>query len=555
MSLRLIVLFGFLLLLEFLLPPLRAEYLIDLSAIFILSLLSWQLLKRKALSNQIYWLRWLAFGLSLIYLIFLILEAQKISDWWAQPNETWRSLMHSWFALIAIIVGLSSTQVIRFFSQIQNHPPRFIALIYTGFALASTILLVLPISLKPGYSLSYLDAFFTSVSAISGTGLIVSNTAETFSTFGQFVLLIVIQAGGIGIITFSGLLLLLIGKKLGLKERVVQDDLENLWFFRNLKQFVIFVSTVALIAEIVGAILIYPFMRARFDNFFEAAFHSIFQSVSAFCTAGFSTLPQGMIEADGHPFVLFVVGGLSIFGMLGIPTLLGILKFFDPTSLVRRLGAYAKMELWLAIGLLLFGTLSLFFIEAANDIYSSTWDRFVDAFFQSSQRASGFNSVVIRELEPASLFILMPLMFIAGAPMSTAGGVKTATIGIVLIFAYSFLKGRHEASFANRRISSTLLTKAVTLIVCYLGILFFGFISLNFIETATSFELFFEALSALSVCGFSLGITESLSDGGKTIIIILMMLGRIGILTGLYAILQDRRPERYRHPIGDFYVG
>jgi trk system potassium uptake protein TrkH len=146
-------------------------------------------------------------------------------------------------------------------------------------------------------------------------------------------------------------------------------------------------------------------------------------------------------------------------------------------------------------------------------------------------------------------------MLIAGAPMSTSGGVKTATIGIILIFSYSFLRGRYEASFGGRRLSATLLTKAVTLLVCYLVILFFGFFSLNFTETATSFELFFEALSALSVCGFSLGITPHLSDFGKGVIIILMMLGRIGILTGLYAMLQDRRQERYRYPIGDFYVG
>ncbi len=555
MKTRIIFLYSLLFLLEFLVPSFAGEYFVDVLVLFGLSVFALQLLRRRAHSKTIFWLRWTFFSISLVYLAFLISMIIDVQNWWRAPDQNWRGLMHSWFGLNAIVIGLSSKKIIRFFYQIQNHPPRFIAACYTGFALASTALLSLPFSLNAGFSLSFLDAFFTSVSAISGTGLVVTNTAETFSVFGQVVLLVVIQAGGIGIITFSALLLLLIGKKLGLRERVVQDGLENLWFFKNLKQFVLYVSLIALVSEAVGAVLLYPFMRARFEGFFEASFHSLFQSVSAFCTAGFSTLPQGLLEADGHPFVLFVIGGLSVLGMLGIPTILALFKYIHPSSIVRRLNAYAKMELWLALGLLVFGTFSLFFIEASNSIYLSSWDRFVDSFFQSSQRAGGFSSVIIRDLEAASLFILMPLMLIAGAPMSTSGGVKTATIGIILIFSYSFLRGRYEASFGGRRLSATLLTKAVTLLVCYLVILFFGFFSLNFTETATSFELFFEALSALSVCGFSLGITPHLSDFGKGVIIILMMLGRIGILTGLYAMLQDRRQERYRYPIGDFYVG
>lgn len=553
---RLSILFFILFGMELILPSFRFELIFDLSILFILSTHLIQLIQRRSISKRLHWTRIGLFVASGIYAFFLLKNFwDHRTQIFEPPGQSWRSLMHAWFFLSAMIVALSSAPFIRFFANSQQNPPRFISLIYTLTALIFSLLLVLPVSLQENIELSYLDAFFTSVSALSGAGLVVKNIALSFSLFGQILLLILIQAGGIGIITFSSILLFIMGKELGLHERVMQDDLERLWFFGSIKKFVISVSLVVFAIEFVGALLILPFMLSISDSFLEACFHAVFHSISAFCTAGFSSLPNGMLIADGHPFILIVIGILGIIGMLGMPTIFGILYLLNPKSPIRRLGAYQKMEGLMAIGLMLFGTLSLFFIEAGSTIYYSSFDRLIDSFFQSSQRGGGFNSVIIADMSIPALFILMSLMFVAGAPMSTAGGIKTSTIGTILIFVISFIRGKSEASFAKRRLPPILLTKAVTLLCLYLFSLFIGYMILIHTESATGFELLFEAVSALSLTGFSLGITENLTSFGKATIILLMMLGRIGITTVIYALIQARKPDRFRYPQGDFYVG
>ncbi|PIR23508.1 MAG: hypothetical protein COV44_02415 [Deltaproteobacteria bacterium CG11_big_fil_rev_8_21_14_0_20_45_16] len=530
--------------------------LVDLSLILFFSWYFWTLVNKRCFLKGLKIIRWLLWGGCQVYLVALLIELVKSPDMLLQhPGAQFHAIVEAWLILGLVFMGATSPRVVRFFSNIQNNPAQFIALTYFGVALGAALLLILPISLNYGRELSPLNALFTTISAISGTGLVVVNTATTFSMFGKFIILIVIQAGGIGIITFGGALLLSIGKELGLNERVLQDTTERLHFLGDLRSFFKLVAIVVFSIEIVGAILLLPWHLSIIQNPFDAAFQSLFHSISAFCTAGFSTLEQGMFAARQSYSTLLTIGGLSVLGMLGIPTIVNILELLKKKQGYHKLSANSKLELLVNSGVLIFGLLSIFIVEFMNPIYNSTADQFMQALFHSSQRSAGFNSMDIASYTLPSIFILVSLMAIGSAPMSTGGGVRTSSIGLFIVFVISFLRGQTEASFAGRRIPLFIFLKAASLIFLHFSILFFGFIALVLTQKAPPLDLLFEATSALSLTGLTLGATASLDSIGKWILIFLMLIGRIGILTGIYALIRSRRPARFRYPQGEFYVG
>lgn len=542
---------------EFVLPPFPGEIVVDGIALGLLSGLLVGCVRMRTPRPILKILKAALFSASLVFLGFLAFYIYEHPNrLMEEPSSQWRGLVHGWTVVGLAIILLSSKTALRFISNLQSNPARFIVVVYSAFAIISSLALVLPVSTQPGVEISWLDALFTSVSAISGTGLVVLNTAEAFTFFGKFVILLVMQAGGIGIITFSGILLLVIGKELGLREKIIQDDSERMYFFGDLKAFTATVALVVICFESLGAILLYPWMLTQFESPWLAAFHSIFQSVSAFCTAGFTTLTDGMLAASGASLPLITIGALSIFGMLGLPSILNIARYLKPSEQYKKLGAYTKLEILMAGSLIAFGTISLFIVEMNNtEIYAGSMDRLLHSFFQSSMRNAGFNSVVIADMSLPAIFVLLGMMIVGGAPMSTAGGLKTSTIGVLLIFVVSFLRGTSEASFAKRRVPHVLLTKAVSLITFYFSVLFIGFVLLSITQPGDPISILFESISALSVTGFSLGLTPDLTPFGKSVVIVLMMVGRIGLLTAVYALILNRRRERFRYPQGDFYVG
>lgn len=538
-------------------PRFEWEYLVDLSVVLLLSLFIYRQCQRRCISRVIFGFRYAFFITSLVYLLLMVLYLSTFTGTInALVGDHWKNFVHGWFFCSLGVVLLNSPKFLRFLGRLQDNPARFVAAIYLAVPTAASFLLILPISLQSGAEITLLDAMFTSVSAISGTGLTVTNTGLTFSMFGQFVILIIMQAGGAGIVTFSGILLLLIGKELGLRERVIQDDTERIHFMGDLKTFTGIVAAVMIGFETLGAILIYPFMRSVSSGTGEAIFNSIFHSVSAFCTAGFTTLPDGMEAAAGAPFPLLVIAFVSIAGMLGLPTIVNLFEFFrSRQNMFFRLRAYSKLELIMATSVLTFGTLSIFLVEVGSEAYTSWGETLLHAFFQNSMRNAGFNSIPISSYGLPAIFILMSLMIVGGAPLSTSGGIKTSTVGVVLIFVISFIRGRADANFAGRRISQGLFLKAVTLVCLFLSVLFIGFVSLALTQKAEAIEILFETISALTVTGFSLGITPELDTIGKSIVIALMLIGRIGFLTAIYAVVIGQRQVKYRLPPGDFYVG
>jgi len=492
----------------------------------------------------------------LLYFLLILRLAFGTPDLiYSYATGQWNSLIKGWFILNLLILVLSSAQWVRFLSRLQTHPARFIVAVYTSAATLCSLLLILPVSLQEGVDLSLLDALFTSVSAISGAGLLTINVSETFSMMGQTIILLFIQAGGIGIITFSGVLLLVIGRELGVHEKVIHDETEKIYFMGSLKNFALFVAAFMFIVESIGVVLIYPTMQGLFDQPHVALFHSIFHVVSAICTAGISTLPTGLVELDGAAFPLTLLSAITFLGALGAPTIIQIVKVFDWRSPLRKISAYAKFELILMFGFLFLGFLVLWLIEASNPFHETLWSSGLHSFIQSSMRATGFSSMPIDEFTLPGLFVLLSLLIVGGAPISTAGGLKTATVGIILVFVWSFLRGQSDANFMGRRIPPVLFIKAVSIVVIFGLLGLAGFLALYLTQELDALSVLFETFSALAVCGWSLGATTDVNTVGKTILILLMMIGRIGMLTTIYFFIMRRKRRNYQYAQGEFYVG
>ncbi|TVQ79742.1 MAG: hypothetical protein EA369_04085 [Bradymonadales bacterium] len=541
---------------QFLLPPYWGEAAVHLLALTGFSFLLGRVCLRKALNASLRWIRWGFYSLGFIYLLLILrLSFQEPEILSQRATAQWLSLVQAWVILNAAVLALSSAQWVRLLARLQAHPARFIVSVYTGAAVLCALLLVLPVSLQPGIELGLFDSLFTSVSAISGAGLLTVSLPDHFSFFGLFVILVFIQAGGIGIITFSGILLLFIGRELGVHDKVLQDDTEKLYFLGSLKRFAAFTALFMLVVEVIGVILIYPSMRVLFDDPLVALFHSLFQVVSAICTAGLSSLPQGLLYLNAAPFPLILLGFIAGLGALGAPTIIQLVKYFDYRSKLRKLSAYAKLELCIAGGLLLGGCLLLFLVELGNPFHQNLGSLGLHSLIQSAMRATGFNSMPIEAYSLPGQVSLMSMMLIGGAPISTAGGLKTGTLAVIILSIWAFLRGQQEASFAGRRIPAVLFTKAVSIVFFFAVLGFLGFLGLYLTQSLGAMELLFETFSALAVCGWSLGITSDLDRVGKLIVILLMMIGRIGVLTTIYFFIIRRKRRNYRYAQGEFYVG
>jgi trk system potassium uptake protein TrkH len=512
---------------------------------------------RRSFSPLIRWARWSFFTLGALYFLLLARSAFLNPDLVLEfTTHQWNSWIQAWTILNFFILVLSSPQWVRQMTKLQSHPARFIVSIYSASALICSLFLVLPVSLQGERQLSFLDAIFVSVSAISGAGLSPLNIAETFSRFGHLIILLFIQAGGIGIITFSGILLLIIGRELGVHNKIIQDDTEKLYFLGSVRRFAAFVALFMVIVETIGVILIYPWMAEIFEQPSDALFHSLFHVVSAICTAGLSTLPRGIEDFNSHPAPLAILSVVAFVGALGAPTIIQLVQYFDWRSPLRKISAYAKLELSIGIFFVVAGGLVLMAFEWTNPFHQS-WDSVVThSFTQSFMRTAGFNSMPIDAYSLPGQISLLNLMLIGGAPISTAGGIKTGTLAIIVLFILSFLRNSSDASFAGRRIPSILFTKAVSIAFIYGLVGLGGFLLLYLTQkNESAFALLFESFSALGVCGWTIGVTSDLNAIGKAFVICLMMIGRIGVLTALYFFIIKGRRRNYQYAQGEFYVG
>ncbi len=425
----------------------------------------------------------------------------------------------------------------KLYKILTSNPPVSLMMSFAGVILIGTVLLMLPSASVRGRVTPFTDALFTATSATCVTGLIVQDTGDYFSLFGQLVILILIQIGGLGIMTISTAFALIMGKRLTLKlenlMHSVVGESEQLNVFQLLKNIVI----VTILIEGIGAILLFPVFSRDMSSSL-AMYHSIFHSISAFCNAGFSLFSDSLVSFVDNPLLNFTITTLIILGGIGFAVLIDLYRYVMHVDKVRKLNLHSKIVLTVSAALLVIGFVSIYIGE-----YSSVMEgfsinrRILSSWFQSvSARTAGFNTVDMSGLAPSSLLILMVLMFIGASPGSTGGGIKTTTFAVLGLSVISMLKGRRELSLFNRRISLSNFREATSLITLAAGIVFFIVFLLFLFEKQAFEKLLFEAISAFGTVGLSTGITSELTRIGKMLITILMYIGRIGPLTLIYAL-------------------
>jgi trk system potassium uptake protein len=434
----------------------------------------------------------------------------------------------------------------------------FLVLITVG-----TLLLLLPFSTASGQWNNPLVALFTATSAVCVTGLIVVDTGSYFSSFGQGVILTLIQIGGLGYMTANTFLVLLLGRRLNLRDRLaIQQSMDNTALSGG-SSLIMSIIAMTMIIEITGIFCLYPVFNHDFGAG-RGLWLSVFHSISAFNNAGFSLFEDSLMQYALQPWINGVITALVIFGGIGYQVIMEMFMWVRNRLKGNRCRTMFSLNYKIVtsttVALLLLGT-AAFFLTEFNNLGTlggvSAPQKLLMAWFQSViARTAGFNTINIGAMGNASLFIMIALMFIGASPGSTGGGIKTTTIRILLACTRMVLRGQEEVLSYRRQIPPSRVLKAIAVVVGSALAVVVATMLVSISNPTLSFiTVLFEAVSAFATVGLSTGITADLSDIGKYIIIITMYLGRVGILLFMAAFLGDPKPTLIQYPEEELLVG
>ena len=430
---------------------------------------------------------------------------------------------------------------------------RTIFLGFLGVILLGSLLLFLPISSADGKSKNYIDCLFTSVSCACVTGLITLNTATTWSLFGQFVLLLLIQTGGLGVITVTMIFSVALGKRIGLSGRSIMQDSVSAMEIKGIVKFAKFIVFGVLIFEAAGAVAMMPVFIRDFGAL-KGIWYSVFHSVSAFCNAGFDLLGYetpfvSLTAYKADPVINITIMLLILIGGLGFLTWEDVKKF---RFRFRKYRTQSKIILVSSL-VLVFVPAIYFFIFEFGDL--PLGERILTSLFQAvTPRTAGFNTADLTRMSDTGIAIMTGLMLVGGAPGSTAGGMKITTIAVLIITSMSVFRRRGEASAFKRRIAEETIKQAVAVFFLYIVFFLIGGMTIATIEKLPLLTCLFESASAIATVGLTLGITPSLCVASKIILMLMMFFGRIGVLTLIYATTSGIKYDE-RHPIDKISIG
>lgn len=435
---------------------------------------------------------------------------------------------------------------------------QIIALSFLGIILVGTVLLLLPFSTKEGQSTSLLDAAFTAVSATCVTGLIVHDTFRHWTLFGQLVVLFMIQLGGLGLMVFSVTFSLLLRRKIGLKERGILQESVNTLQIGGIVKLVRRILFGTLLFEGVGALL----LSLRFVKDFgvgKGLYYGVFHSISAFCNGGFDLMGvreeySSMTFYAGDPLVNLTLIFLILIGGIGFLVWDDLLK---NKWHFRQYRLHTKLVLSMTV-VLLFGGAFLFYLIERDGILAGepAGRQILLSLFQSATtRTAGFNTANTAALKDSSKLLMVMLMFVGGNPGSTAGGIKTTTLAVLLIYLHSTLRRRKGAEVFGRRLEEDVVKRAAAILTLSLLLDLFGTLILTAVEGLPLADILFEVCSALGTVGISVGITGSLSVVSKLILMFLMYCGRMGSLTFMLLFTENLRTAAAQRPTERIPVG
>lgn len=434
------------------------------------------------------------------------------------------------------------------------NPPRVLALGFASLILLGGILLSLPIATQQGESIGFINALFTSASAVCVTGLVVVNTGEFWSLFGQITIIILIQMGGLGFMTMATIGALVIGKKITLKERLIIKEQLNQETMSGLVKLTKYVLLSTFAIEAIGALL----LSTRFIPIYgwaKGSYFSVFHAISAFCNAGFDLTGDSIVPFVGDIVINMTISGLIILGGLGFSVYIDISR----QKSFKKLHLHSKLVLTITGLLLIVGTVVFLLIEYNNPLTLqtlSTSEKLIASFFQSVvPRTAGFNSVSMSGLYDTTVFFMIILMFIGGSPGSTGGGIKTTTFGTLMLTTISVIRGEKDVVAYRKRISDDIINRSLAIatigIILIIGVSFV----LTVTESATFLDVLFETTSAFATVGLTRGITPSLTGLGKIILILTMYAGRVGPLTMAFAFAKQNAHKGFKYSDGNIMVG
>ena len=441
----------------------------------------------------------------------------------------------------------------KIYDKITLNPPLVLSL---GFAILITfggVLLSLPFFTKSGEATDLIDSMFVAASASCVTGLTPVNTFEHWNTYGHVLLIILIQIGGLGVMSLASIIPLILGKKIGMKSRQILKEQLNVESLEGMIVLFKYVLVFTFGIEILGAIL----LSFRFIPLYGAGigiWYSIFHSISAFCNAGFDILGDSIYPFRDDILVNLTLSSLVIVGGLG---------FVVTSELFRRrsfekISTHSKLVLLISGALLVLGTVMFLFLENGDGVlqYESIKGSILESFFQSVvARTAGFYSVDLSKIKDSTALMLMGLMFVGGSPGSTAGGIKTTTLGVLFLSTHAVVRGEREPVVFGRHIGMDVVRKALAIFLVSITIVLSVSFILTITESARLVDILYETVSALATVGASKGITADLSDVGKILITFCMYLGRLGPMTMAFAFGMKDKKSLIRYPESFISIG
>ncbi|MGG1519415.1 TrkH family potassium uptake protein [Paenibacillus oryzisoli] len=441
-------------------------------------------------------------------------------------------------------------------------PAQVVSGYYVMAVIISIILFSLPGVHKPGANVSFFHTVFMSVSIVSDTGLSIFNVADTYSVFGYFVIMLVLQFGGIGIMAISTLFWLLLGRKISLRERRLIMVDNNQFALAGLVKLVKDVVKIFLITELLGALILGIRFIQYYPTWREAFLHGLFASVSATTNAGLDITGLSMTPFAGDYFVQLVTIVLIIFGAIGFPVLLEAKAFLSHErglgKLPYRFSLFTKLTVSTYGILLAAGTLLILLFEHNNYFSGMSWHQsFFYALFQAATtRSAGVTTLDINQLALPTLLLMSVYMFIGGSPNSVGGGIRTTTFALNMLFLYSFAKGKPQIKVFNREVHPDDILKSLAITMLALVLCCVSVMAISFTDRQHSpVAIFLEVCSAFGTVGLSTGITPDLSPFAQCILMVLMFLGRIGLTSVLNLMGGNKKNPLYRYPVERVMTG
>lgn len=441
-------------------------------------------------------------------------------------------------------------------------PARGSKTLIVGFALIiliGTILLTLPIATEDSQALNWRQALFTATSATTVTGLIVVGTESTFSTFGEIVILVLMQVGGVGFITLSVVLFRLIGRRVSIYERSLLRQTLGVEAGEGIVQLTLTVLSITVIIELIGALILFS-QWVQIMSWQSAAYYSVFHAISAFCNAGFDLFggvgDYRLITTRSNPVVIIALSFLITIGTLGITVIYDVMVW--PRE--HHLSLHTRLILPFTLLLTALGTVFVMIDETfANGealAILPVGERWLTAFFTIvSSRTAGLTLIPLADLGQASQLVILVWMFIGGAPASMGGGVGLSTIAVVLVTLASTARGNRDVRIFERTLPTETVVKAIAVLTVSMALVIIVTLLLALLGEGEIFPIAFEVVSAFSNTGYSLGITDSFGEAGRILLVITMFWGRLGPLTLIVALAQRGRQTLIRYPEEKILIG